>query len=600
MFRTHTCGQLTKSDAGATVTLSGWVNGRRDHGGLIFIDLRDHYGMTQVVFDGKVSAEAFAIAEKLRDEWVVKITGKVNARPESATNKVLSTGAIEISVESAEILNSAQTPPFSLSWDPTKDDKLDGISEDLRLKYRFLDLRRKRMQDNLVFRGKVIKFLRDWMHQAGFNEIETPILTVSSPEGARDFLVPSRLHPGKFYALPQAPQQYKQLLMVGGMDRYFQVAPCMRDEDARADRSPGEFYQLDVETSFLTQDEFFALMEPMFEATTKEFTDRQILQMPFPRIPFRESMLKYGCDKPDLRFGMEIQDVTEMFDGCGFTAFADVVKNGGRVRAVMAPKGATLTKSDIEKINDEAKKQGAKGVASILIEESGEYNSMIVKFLGEDLVKQLAERLGAGKGDAMFFCADKEKIAAKVMGQVRLALGNKLDLIDRTKMAYCWIVDFPMFEYNEELKKIDFGHNPFSMPQGGMDALLNKDPLDILAYQYDIVLNGVELSSGAVRNNVPEVMYKAFEIAGYGPETVDAKFGHMIAAFKFGAPPHCGFAPGIERYVMLLRDEPSIREITAFPKNGRAEEPMVGSPSEVSQAQLDELRLKINLPVDEK
>lgn len=322
--------------------------------------------------------------------------------------------------------------------------------------------------------------------------------------------------------------------------------------------------------------------------------------MPFPRIPFRESMLKYGCDKPDLRFGMEIQDVTEMFDGCGFTAFADVVKNGGRVRAVMAPKGATLTKSDIEKINDEAKKQGAKGVASILIEESGEYNSMIVKFLGEDLVKRLAEKLGAGKGDAMFFCADKEKTAARVMGQVRLALGNKLDLIDRTKMAYCWIVDFPMFEYNEELKKIDFGHNPFSMPQGGMDALLNKDPLDILAYQYDIVLNGIELSSGAVRNNVPEIMYKAFEIAGYGPETVDVKFGHMIAAFKFGAPPHCGFAPGIERYVMLLRDEPSIREITAFPKNGRAEEPMVGSPSEVSQTQLDELCLKINSPVDKE
>jgi len=599
MFRTHTCGQLTKEDVGKTVTLSGWVNSRRDHGGLIFIDLRDRYGISQAVFDAKVSQEAFNIAEKLRDEWVVKITGAVNARPASAVNKHLSTGEIEISVQTAEILNSAQTPPFKLSWEPGKNEPEEETNEDLRLKYRFLDLRRKKMQDNLVFRAKVIKFLRDWMHQAGFTEVETPLLTVSSPEGARDFLVPSRLHPGKFYALPQAPQQYKQLLMVGGLDKYFQIAPCMRDEDARADRSPGEFYQLDVETSFLTQDEFFALMEPLFVAATKEFTDKEILQSPFPRIPFNDALFKYGSDKPDLRFGMEIQDVTELFDGCGFAVFADVVKKGGKIRAIAAPGGASLTKSDIEKFNDEAKKLGAKGLASILIDASGKYISVITKFLGDELTAKICERLGAQPGDAMFFCADKEPVAAKVMGQIRLQAGNKLQLIDKSKMAYCWIVDFPMFEYNEESKKIDFGHNPFSLPQGGMDALLSKEPLQILAYQYDIVLNGVELSSGAVRNNVPEIMYKAFEIAGYNAEEVDAKFGHMIAAFKYGAPPHCGFAPGIERYVMLLRDEPSIREITAFPKNGRAEEPMVGSPAAVKDSQLQELHIRVEMPKEE-
>ncbi len=564
---------------------------------MVFIDLRDHYGITQIVFDPK-SQTAFEIANKLRDEWVIKITGEVVARPQAAVNGNISTGEIEVHVQEAEILNQAELPPYSVSWDPGQEDKKDEVNEDLRLKYRFLDLRRKKMQDNLVFRAKVVKFIRDWMHQAGFNEIDTPILTVSSPEGARDFLVPSRLHPGKFYALPQAPQQYKQLLMVGGMDKYFQIAPCMRDEDARADRSPGEFYQLDVETSFLTQDEFFALMEPLFVATTQAFTDRQILQTPFPRIPFKEAMLKYGCDKPDLRFGVEIQDVTELFRGCGFEAFAKVIENGGVIRAITAPGGGTFTKTVIEKMNEVAKKMGAKGLASILATDSG-YNSMIAKFLGDDLIAKLAQQLEAKVGDAIFLCADQEATAAKVMGEIRLEVGRRLDLIDKSVMAYCWIVDFPMYEYDSDKKKIEFGHNPFSMPQGGMEALINKDPLDILAYQYDIVLNGFELSSGAVRNNVPEIMYKAFEIAGYGPEVVDNKFGHMIKAFKFGAPPHCGFAPGIERYVMLLKDEPNIREITAFPKNGQAEETMVGSPSEVTQEQLTELHLKVELPKEE-
>lgn len=578
------------------MTLSGWVNSRRDHGGVIFIDLRDRYGLTQVTFNPTVAKAAWAMADKVRDEYVIKITGKVKPRPTEMVNSKIDTGGVEVFADQIEILNPSKTPPYVLSWTPGAETKAsEDVNEDLRLKYRFLDLRRRRMLDNLIFRAKVIKFLRDWMHAHGFLEVETPLLTASSPEGARDYLVPSRLHPGKFYALPQAPQQYKQLLMVGGIDKYFQIAPCMRDEDARADRSPGEFYQLDIETSFLTQDEFFNLMEPLFLDMAKEFTNKKVplVNGRLPRLTFAETMLKYGTDKPDLRFGMEIQDVTALVSGCGFSVFANAVKSKGVVRALCATGAATLSRTEIEKMTEEVKKLGAKGLAYIIVKGRGEYQSPIVKHLGNDLTEQILKTVGATPGDVVFFGADIPKVVAAALGATRLTLGRRLNFIDEKLLAFCWVVDFPMFEYNVQEKKIDFCHNPFSMPQGGMEALKKKDPLEILAYQYDIVCNGIELSSGAVRNNVPEIMYEAFKIAGYGPEVVDKKFGHMIAAFRYGAPPHCGFAPGIERMIMILREEPNIREVTAFPKNGRAEDAMMSAPSEVEPKQLKELHLKI-------
>jgi len=599
MFRTHTCGALRKSDAGKTVTLSGWVNSRRDHGGVIFIDLRDRYGLTQVTCNPTLAKAAWEVADKVRDEFVIKIIGTVKPRPADMVNPKLATGEVEVFADTFEILNPSKTPPFSLSWVPDADGKAvdpsQVVNEDIRLKYRFLDLRRHRMLENLEFRASVIKFIRDWMHAHGFLEVETPLLTASSPEGARDFLVPSRLHPGKFYALPQAPQQYKQLLMVGGIDKYFQIAPCMRDEDARADRSPGEFYQLDVETSFLTQDEFFDLMEPLFADLAKTFTKKKVplVSGRLPRLTFAETMLKYGTDKPDLRFGMEIADITKLVDGCKFSVFANAVKAGGVVRALCAPGAAKLSRTEIEKMTEEVKKLGAKGLAYIICKADGTYQSPIVKFLGEELTAKIVKEVAAKPGDVIFFGADTPKIVAAALGSTRLTLGKRLDLIDKDQLAFCWIVDFPMYEWSEHDKKIDFCHNPFSMPQGGMEALKKQKPLDILAYQYDIVCNGIELSSGAVRNNVPEIMYEAFKIAGYGPEVVDKKFGHMIAAFKYGAPPHCGFAPGIERMVMILREEQNIREITAFPKNGRAEDAMMSAPSEVDPKQLKELHLKI-------
>ncbi|MDD5110399.1 MAG: aspartate--tRNA ligase [Patescibacteria group bacterium] len=599
MFRSHTCGALRKTDAGKTVTLSGWVNSRRDHGGVIFLDLRDRYGLTQVTCNPKLAQAAWEVADKVRDEFVIKITGKVSPRPEDMVNPKLTTGEVEVFADDVEILNPSKTPPFTLSWMPDADGKAvdpsQEVNEDIRLKYRFLDLRRHRMLENLEFRAKVIKFLRDWMHGRGFLEVDTPLLTASSPEGARDFLVPSRLHPGKFYALPQAPQQYKQLLMVGGIDKYFQIAPCMRDEDARADRSPGEFYQLDIETSFLTQDEFFDLMEPLFIDLSKAFTKKKVplVSSRLPRLTYAETMLKYGTDKPDLRFGMEIADITALVKGCGFSVFANAVKSGGVVRALCALGAAKLSRTEIEKMTDEVKKLGAKGLAYIICKPDGSYQSPIVKFLGEELTTKIVKEVSAKPGDVIFFGADTPKIVAAALGSTRLTLGKRLDLIDKNQLAFCWIVDFPMYEWSEQDKKIDFCHNPFSMPQGGMKALKEQKPLDILAYQYDIVCNGIELSSGAVRNNVPEIMYEAFKIAGYGPEVVDKKFGHMIAAFKYGAPPHCGFAPGIERMVMILREEQNIREITAFPKNGRAEDAMMNAPSEVEPKQLKELHLKI-------
>lgn len=587
MSRTHTCGELTKKDLQKEVTLCGWVHTRRDHGGVIFVDLRDRYGLTQVVFDPSHNKEAHKAAEHIGREWVLQVQGHVRLRPEGMTNAKMHTGEIEIISDHLDVLNKADTPPFEI-------DGQEEVNEDLRLKYRFLDLRRRKLQQNIIFRAKVIKFLRDWMHAHDFIEVETPILTVSSPEGARDFLVPSRIHPGKFYALPQAPQQYKQLLMVAGFDKYFQVAPCMRDEDARADRSPGEFYQLDTETSFLTQDQFFELMEPLFVEASKKFTTKKIMNIPFPRIPYREVMLKYGVDKPDLRFGLEIQEINDLVKDCGFDVFKNAIKEKGCVRIITAPCAAKFTRTDLEELTAQAKANGAGGLAYITLKDN-ELKSPLTKFLGEELIKKIVEKAKAKQGDIIFFGAGKELTVCRMLGQLRLELGKRLKLIDENLLAWLWIVDFPMYEFNEQENKIDFMHNPFSMPQGGMDALEKKDPLDILAYQYDIVCNGLELSSGAVRNNVPDIMYKAFEIAGYPKETVDKKFGHMIAAFKFGAPPHCGFAPGIERLVMILRGESNIREITAFPKNKSAQDVMMGAPSEVDEKQLKELHIKLDV-----
>ncbi|KKQ56943.1 MAG: Aspartate-tRNA ligase [Parcubacteria group bacterium GW2011_GWA2_38_13] len=599
MFRTHTCVELTAKEEGKEVTISGWVNSRRDHGGVIFIDVRDRYGLTQATFNPKVSKDAWEMANGVRSEFVIKVVGTVALRDKDMINPKLKTGEIEIKATEIEILNTSKTPPFDVSFIPGEEgkqvDAMNKVNEDLRLKYRFVDLRRRRMLENLQFRHEVIYFMRTWMKKRGFMEIETPILTVSSPEGARDFLVPSRLHPGKFYALPQAPQQYKQLLMVGGIDRYFQIAPCMRDEDARADRSPGEFYQLDIETSFLTQDEFFDLMEPLFGDLTKEFTNKKMLFEKMPRIPYRESMLKYGSDKPDLRIPMEIQDITEMVKDCGFSVFKEVVEKKGVVRALKVPGGAKLSRTEIEKMTDEVKTLGAKGLAYIIIESEEKFKSPIVKFLGGELTKKILKEVKAKAGDVVFFGADKHEIVEASLGATRVNIAKRLNLIDTTKLAFCWIVDFPMYEWNEDQKKIDFMHNPFSMPQGGMKALSEKDPLEILAYQYDIVCNGIELSSGAVRNNVPEIMFRAFGIAGYTKEEVMDKFRGMVEAFGYGAPPHCGFAPGIERTIMILREESNIREVTAFPKNGRAEDVMMGAPSVVKSKQLKELHIKLDL-----
>lgn len=580
MLRTHTCGQLTKKNLKKEVTLSGWVNTRRDHGGVIFIDLRDRYGITQVVLDPKKLPEA----DKLRREWCIKVIGKVRERPKGMENKKLKTGEVEVLINNLEILNESKTPPFEI-------DGREESNEELRLKYRFIDLRRKRLQENIIFRGKVLKFIRDWMYKKDFIEIETPLLTSSSPEGARDFLVPSRVHPGKFYALPQAPQQYKQLLMVSGFDKYFQIAPCMRDEDARADRSPGEFYQLDIETSFLTQEEFFQLMEPLFVELTKKFTKKKVMKVPFPRISFEDAMLKYGSDKPDIRFGLEIQDLTKTLKGCGFEIFKKAAEEGV-VRAICAPAANKFTRSDLEELTKFAKNYGAGGLSYITLKDK-EIKSPLVKFLGDKKVKEIIKEIKAKDGDIIFFGAGKKETVERVLGELRLELGKRLDLINKKVHAWLWVVDFPMYELKDG--KVEFGHNPFSMPQGGMKALKTKDPLKILAHQYDIVCDGVELSSGAVRNNVPDIMYKAFEIAGYPKEKVDKKFGHMISAFYYGAPPHCGFAPGIERLVMVLRGEPNIREITAFPKNREARDVMMDAPSEVDKHQLKELHLKTDI-----
>lgn len=586
MYRTHKCGELTKDHVGQEVTLSGWVAKRRDHGGVIFIDLRDMFGVTQITFNPDTNKEAWQEADKLRSEYVITIKGQVMARPDNMVNAKLSTGAIEVAASEINVINKAKPLPFEIDGEKE-------VNEEMRLQYRFLDLRSERMKQNLLFRGRVIKFLRDWMYGRGFTEFETPILTASSPEGARDYLVPSRLHPGKFYALPQAPQQFKQMLMVSGFDKYFQVAPCFRDEDPRADRSPGEFYQLDVETSFLTQEEFFQLMEPLFKDVTREFTDKKLLADPFPRIPYRQAMLEYGSDKPDLRFGMKIQEVSELVKECGFKVFTDAISNGGVVRAVVGEGAAEFPRSTIDELTEFVQSHGAKGLAYITLRD-GEIKSPIAKFLGDDLVKQLIDHVGAKDGDIIFFGADQRSVVEKALGQLRVELGKRLNAIDESLMAWAWIVDFPMFEWNDDLKKVDFAHNPFSMPQGGLNALQNEEPLDILAHQYDIICNGYELSSGAVRNWDPAVLFKAFEIVGYDEEFVRTKFGGMIKAFEYGAPPHCGFAPGIERMIMVLRNEPNIREITAFPKYGKALDILMGAPGTVTPQQLQELNIQLS------
>ena len=585
-FRTHTCGELRKSNVGETVKLAGWVHSVRDHGGVIFIDLRDHYGITQVVVNPE---KAFHQSlERWRVESVIAFTGQLVERTPENVNAKIPTGEIELVADEMEVLGEAEVIPFQVAKD-------DMAPEAMRLKYRFLDLRRDKLQKNIILRSNVIATMRKYMWAHDFHEFQTPILTASSPEGARDYLVPSRLHPGKFYALPQAPQQFKQLLMVSGFDRYFQIAPCFRDEDARADRSPGEFYQLDLEMSFVEQEDIFQLVEGLMHSVFTEFSNKQVDDLPFPRIPYREAMRRFGSDKPDLRNPLEMIDVSDVFAGCGFKAFADVVARKGVVRAIRVPQVADKSRKFFDDMIKFAQENGAKGMAYI-VWANGEEKSPIVKFLERAQIDKLKELGGVQDGDAMFFLADKEKLVERIGGAVIPELGRQLELIDKNTFKFCWIVDFPMFEADEETGAIGFSHNPFSMPQGGMDALLNQDPLDILAYQYDIVCNGIELSSGAIRNHQPEVMYKAFEIAGYDKSVVDDKFGGMINAFRLGAPPHGGIAPGVDRMVMLLAEEPNIREVIAFPFNQQAQDLMMNAPAEVTPKQLRELHLKVVLP----
>ncbi len=587
-YRTHSCGELRTSHAGERVRLSGWIHRKRDHGQLLFVDLRDTYGITQCVID--VSSPLFAQLENARVESVITVTGPVVKRTAETVNPAMPTGEIELQVEEVAVQSRAAVLPLQVNAD-------EDAGEETRLRFRYLDLRREKMQARIRLRGQVIQAIREGMVGQGFQEFQTPILTASSPEGARDYLVPSRLHPGKFYALPQAPQMFKQLLMIAGFDRYFQIAPCFRDEDSRADRSPGEFYQLDFEMSFVTQDDVFNAIEPVLHGVFEKFAKgRSVTPVPFPRIPFRESMLKYGSDKPDLRNPVLIADVSEAFRGSGFGIFARQVEAGSVVRAIPAPGAAAKPRSFFDKLNDWARSEGAAGLGYIIYGEDGTPKGPIAKNLDADRLAQIKETAGLKDGDAVFFSCDKEGAAAKLAGQVRNRLGDELDLLEKNTFRFCWIVDFPMFELDEDTGKIEFSHNPFSMPQGGLEALETQDPLDILAYQYDIVCNGVELSSGAIRNHLPEVMYKAFAIAGYDQSQVDSEFAGMISALKFGAPPHGGSAPGIDRIVMLLADEPNIREVVAFPMNQRAEDLMMQAPAPVSARQLRELHIKLDLP----
>ena len=594
-YRTHTCGELRSAQVGERVRLSGWVNRRRDHGGLLFIDLRDHYGITQCVIEP--DALAFAQANRVRAEWVATVTGKVVARTPDTVNKDLPTGEIEIRIEEVTIQSVAQELPLPVFGDLE-------YPEETRLKYRFLDLRRERIHKNITLRSKVISSIRRRMIDQGFTEFQTPILTASSPEGARDFLVPSRMHPGKFYALPQAPQQFKQLIMVAGFDRYFQIAPCFRDEDARADRSPGEFYQLDLEMSFATQDDVFGAVEPVLHGVFEEFANgRKVAPAPFPHITYEDSMLKYGVDKPDLRNPIVIADVSDVFarEDVEFKAFKNKT-----VRAIPAPGAGSQPRSFFDKLNDWARSEmGAAGLGYIVFEDdSGKLagKGPIAKFIPAEALAQMAAKAGVKAGDALFFAADRKERAAALAGQARIRLGRELGLIDANEFKFCWIVDFPMYEWNEDEKRIDFSHNPFSMPQFDREKFMALDQADkdtilgIKAYQYDIVCNGIELSSGAIRNHDPDVMLKAFEIAGYAREETEARFGGMLNAFRYGAPPHGGTAPGIDRIVMLIAGEENLREVTMFPMNQQAQDLMMNAPSEVSAKQLRELHIRVVMP----
>ncbi len=597
VYRTHTCGQLRPEHVGQQARLSGWVQRKRDHGNLLFIDLRDHYGVTQVVVDA--SSAVFKLAESVRNESVITVTGKVVAREPSTVNAKLATGAVEL--DAAEFVIQSMADPLPI---PVYQEN-DTTPEELRLKYRFLDLRKEKLHKNIVLRSQVIASLRRRMIEQGFTEFQTPILTADSPEGARSYLVPSRIHPGKFYALPQAPQMFKQLLMVSGFDRYFQIAPCFRDEDARADRSPGEFYQLDFEMSFVTQEDVFAAIEPVLGGVFQEFagfnreTPRTVTNFPFPRIPFAEALLSFGTDKPDLRNPLRIYDVGDVFAGSDFKVFAGIVAKGGVVRAIRAPKATGQPRSFFDKLNSWAQGEGKPGLGYIAL-EGGAGKGPIAKFVADERLAKLKSLTGAEDGDAIFFVADQPELAWKFAGQARTKIGQELGVIDESLFALCWVIDFPMFEYDDKLKKIDFSHNPFSMPQGGLEALETQDPLTIKAWQYDIVCNGIELCSGAIRNHKPDIMYKAFGIAGYSKEEVEHRFGGMLNAFKFGAPPHGGAAPGVDRIVMLLADEPNIREIITFPMNQQAVDLLMEAPAEVPAEKLRELHIGLRLPPPRK
>jgi aspartyl-tRNA synthetase len=586
-LRTHKCGELRREHTGLTVRLSGWLHRKRDHGNVLFLDLRDHYGVIQCVVDG--ASPLLKTAEAIRLESVITVTGQVVARAPDAVNPRLATGEVEVAV--GELAMQATADPLPL---PVNSDT--ELPEETRLRYRFLDLRRERLHRNIVLRSRVIASIRRRMIESGFMEFQTPILTSSSPEGARDYLVPSRVHPGKFYALPQAPQQFKQLLMTSGFDRYFQIAPCFRDEDGRADRSPGEFYQLDVEMAFVTQDDVFAALEPVLHDVFVEFAEgAAVTAPPFPRIPFEEAMAKYGSDKPDLRNPLVIVDVTEVFRGSSFSAFATPIASGAVVRALRAPGAAAQPRSFFDKLGQWAREQGAPGLGYVILADGGA-RGPLARFLDGDRLARLVAATGSRDGDACFFVCDAKSAAERLAGRVRLRLGEELGLVEPRAFRFCWVTDFPMYELNEDTKKIEFSHNPFSMPQGGLEALEKTDPLTIKAFQYDIVCNGVELSSGAIRNHRPDIMYKAFAIAGYGRDEVEARFGGMLNAFKYGAPPHGGSAPGLDRIVMLLAGETNIREVIAFPMNQQAQDLLMQAPGPVTPERLKELHIKLDLP----
>jgi aspartyl-tRNA synthetase len=586
-YRTHTCGALRATDAGQTARLSGWVHAKRDHGGLLFIDLRDHYGITQCVFPA--GSPAFAAADAVRPESVITVTGQVVPREAGTVNPRLPTGEVELRVADLVVQSVAEVLPMQVAGD-------EKFPEDIRLKYRFIDLRREKLHRNIMLRAGVIASIRRRMIEAGFTEFQTPILTADSPEGARAFLVPARLHPGTFYALPQAPQQFKQLAMVAGFDRYFQIAPCFRDEAARADRSPGEFYQLDFEMSYVTQEDVFATIEPVLAGVFEEFAEgRAVDALPFRRIPYDTAMLEFGTDKPDLRNPLRISDVTQHFSGSGFGLFARIAASGGVVRAIPAPGAASQPRSFFDKLNEWARAEGAGGLGYIVYDADGP-KGPIARNLEADRAEAIRAACGLAAGDSVFFVAGKVETAARFAGAVRTRLAEELGLGEPRAFRFCWITDFPMFELNEESGKVDFSHNPFSMPQGGLEALNSQDPLTIKAFQYDIVCNGAELCSGAIRNHRPDIMVRAFEIAGHPPEEVEKRFGGMLNAFRYGAPPHGGAAPGIDRIVMLLADEPNIREVILFPLNQQGEDLMMGAPAEVPPERLKELHLRLDLP----